>query len=114
MADMIATLAVASFAWISSVVGPIGPADQAAPVRASTLDQNQLSSVMRWAQQEDEPPIEQVGEGTNEDVEPLGMSSFSIKVLPWTHKTTSNCSIRGPRPRRWPKQSYHLPSQLNP
>jgi hypothetical protein len=70
IADMIATLAVASFAWISSVVGPIGPANQAAPVSASTLDQNQLGSVMRWAQQE-EPPIEQVGEGTNEDVETL-------------------------------------------
>ena len=71
MADMIATLAVASFAWISSVVGPIDPADQAAPVSSSTFDQNQLGSIMRWAQQEDEPPIEQVGEGTNEDVETL-------------------------------------------
>jgi hypothetical protein len=33
--------------------------------------EHQLSSVMRWAQQEDEPPIEQVGEGTEGDVETL-------------------------------------------
>jgi hypothetical protein len=32
---------------------------------------NQLGSIMRWAQQQDEPPIEQVGEDTGEDVETL-------------------------------------------
>jgi hypothetical protein len=33
--------------------------------------ENQLSSIMRWAQQDDEPPIEQVGESTDGDVEIL-------------------------------------------
>jgi hypothetical protein len=33
--------------------------------------ENQLSSAMRWAQEEDEPPIEQVGEDADQDVESL-------------------------------------------
>ncbi|MCC2627188.1 MAG: hypothetical protein K0S14_838, partial [Thermomicrobiales bacterium] len=70
-ADMIATLALASIAWISSVVGPDGPTGSLAPAHASTPVQNQLVTAMRWAQQDDEPPIEQVGEETNEDVETL-------------------------------------------
>ena len=70
-ADMIATLAVASFAWISSVVGADGAAGTPAAASASAPGQNQLGSIMRWAQQEDEPPIEQVGEDTNADVETL-------------------------------------------
>jgi hypothetical protein len=71
LADMIATLAVATFAWISSAVGPAGPADSPAPASTSTSGQNQLGSIMRWAQQDDEPPIEQVGEDTDGDVETL-------------------------------------------
>ena len=80
--DWIATLAVASFTWISSVVAPTAAAGS--PVAsASSSHQNQLHSIMSWAQQEDEPPIEQVGEdtdarrrnldeaATNEDVETL-------------------------------------------
>jgi hypothetical protein len=68
--EMVAALAVASFAWISSVVGPAGSTGLPAQASASTLDQNELGSIMRWAQQEDEPPIEQVGEDT-QDVETL-------------------------------------------
>jgi hypothetical protein len=70
-ADMIATLAVASFAWISSVVGPDDPTGSLAPAHASTPGQDQLGAVMRWAQQDDEPPIEQAGEDTEEDLETL-------------------------------------------
>jgi hypothetical protein len=68
--DWIATLAVASFAWLSSVVSPNAPNGSPA-INASPADQNQLSSIMSWAQQEDEPPIEQVGEDSDEDVETL-------------------------------------------
>jgi hypothetical protein len=68
---MIATLALASIAWISSVVGLDGPTGSLAPAHASTSVQDQLVTAMRWAQQDDEPPIEQVGEETNEDVETL-------------------------------------------
>jgi hypothetical protein len=73
-ANMIATLAMASLAWISSLVGldgPDGPAGSLAPVNASAVGQNQLGSIMRWAQQDSEPPIEQVGEETGGDVETL-------------------------------------------
>ena len=68
--DWIATVVFASFAWVSSLVAPGSPVGSA----AAMLDvpaENQLSSVMRWAQQEDETPIEQVGEGTDGDVETL-------------------------------------------
>jgi hypothetical protein len=68
---MIATLVVASFAWISSAVGPDGPVGPVAPASVSTQGHNQSGSIMRWAQQEDEPPIEQVGEDTGADVETL-------------------------------------------
>jgi hypothetical protein len=70
-ADMVAMLVVASFAWISTALGPDGPTGSLAPAGISTPGQNQLGSIMRWAQQEDEPPIEQVGEDTNADVETL-------------------------------------------
>ena len=70
LGDWIATLAVASFAWISSVIAPDAAGGSPA-INASPADQNQLSSIMTWAQQEDEPPIEQVNEDTGEDVETL-------------------------------------------
>jgi hypothetical protein len=70
VADMVVALAVASLAWISSAVGLYGPTGLPAPASASTLGQDELGSVMRWAQEEDEPPIEQVGEDT-QDVETL-------------------------------------------
>jgi hypothetical protein len=76
---MIATLAVASFAWISSVVGADGPAGSPAAASASVPGQNQLGSIRRWAQQEDEPPIEQVGEDTNADVETLDEAALPIE-----------------------------------
>src|SRR5215210_3327600 len=77
--DMMATLAVASFAWISSVVGLDGPAGSLPPVSASTPGQNQLGSIMRWAQQADEPPIEQVGEDTDEDIETLDAAAPPVE-----------------------------------
>jgi hypothetical protein len=68
--DWIATVAVASFAWISTLLAP-GVAVDSATAMVDAPAENQLSSVMRWAQQEDEPPIEQVGEDANQDVETL-------------------------------------------
>jgi hypothetical protein len=68
--DSIATLAVASFTWISGVVVPgvaVGSPTAMVDVRA----ENQLSSVMLWAQQEDGPAVEQVGEDTDGDIETL-------------------------------------------
>jgi hypothetical protein len=71
IADMVAALAVASFAWISSVAGSVGPASSPLPTSASMQGQSELGSIMRWAQQEDELPIEQVGEDTGGDIETL-------------------------------------------
>jgi hypothetical protein len=68
--DWIATVVVASFAWVSGLVAPGAPVDSATAM-VDVLAENQLGSVMRWAQQEGEPPIEQVGEGTEGDVETL-------------------------------------------
>jgi hypothetical protein len=68
--DWIATLAVASFAWFSGVMTadvPTGLSAASPPAPAET----QLSSMMSWAQQEEDPPIEQVGEDTAGDVETL-------------------------------------------
>jgi hypothetical protein len=68
--DSIATLAFASFTWISGVVAPgvfVG-----SPTAVVDLPvENQLSSVMHWAQQEDGPAVEQVGEDTDGDIETL-------------------------------------------
>ncbi len=66
-----ATLAVASFAWVSSVVASDVPALPPTAAGASASGENELSSLMRWAQQDDEPPVEQVGEDTAEDIETL-------------------------------------------
>ena len=68
--DWIATLIVASFAWLSSVVTADVPAALSATGRSAPVE-TPLSSVMRWAQEEEEPPIEQVGEDTAEDIETL-------------------------------------------
>jgi hypothetical protein len=64
--DWIATVAVASFAWVSSLIAPGVPVGSLAAM-IDVSPEHQLSSVMRWAQ--DDQPIEQVGEGT--DVETL-------------------------------------------
>ena len=69
--DWIATLAVASFAWFSGVVAADLPAGMSAAAIPSTPAETQLGSMMRWAQQEEDPPIEQVGEDTAGDVETL-------------------------------------------
>ena len=67
--DWIATIVVASAAWISGLVASDVPAGSpAAIVSAHVADLP--TSFMRWAQQE-EPPIEQVGEDTEADVETL-------------------------------------------
>jgi hypothetical protein len=70
LGEWIATVAVASFAWVSGLVAPDLPLSSPAAM-VDVPGENQLSSVMRWAQQEDESPIEQVGEDTDEDVETL-------------------------------------------
>lgn len=71
LGDWLAALAVAAFAWMSSVVAPGDPSVSPPVASASAPVENQLSSIMRWAQQEEEPPIEQVGEGSAEDIETL-------------------------------------------
>jgi hypothetical protein len=69
--DWIATLVVASFAWLSSVVTADLPAGLSVATGRSGSVETTLGSIVRWAQQEEEPPIEQVGEDTAEDVETL-------------------------------------------
>jgi hypothetical protein len=69
--DWIATLAVASFAWFSGVMAADLPAGMSAAASHSTPAETQLSSIMRWAQKEADPPIEQVGEDPAGDVETL-------------------------------------------
>ena len=78
IADIVAALAVASLAWISSVTGSDGPASSPMPASASMQGQSQLGSIMRWAQQEDEPPIEQVGEDNGGDVETLDEAATPV------------------------------------
>jgi hypothetical protein len=68
--EWFATVAVASFAWVSGLAAPGVPVSSQAAI-LDTPGETQLSSVMRWAQQEDEPPVEQVGEDTDDDVETL-------------------------------------------
>jgi hypothetical protein len=68
--DWIATVAVASIAWVSTLIAP-GMAVGSAKAMADAPAENQLSSVMRWARQEEEPPIEQVGEDADQDIETL-------------------------------------------
>jgi hypothetical protein len=68
--DWVATIAVASLTWVSGLVAHGGPAGL--PVASASVPAaDQLSSIMRWAQQDDEPPVEQVGEDTADDVETL-------------------------------------------
>jgi hypothetical protein len=71
LGDWIATLVVASFAWLSSVVTADASAALSAATDRSAPVEIPVSSIMRWTQQEEELPIEQVGEDTAEDVETL-------------------------------------------
>jgi hypothetical protein len=68
--DWVATIAVASLMWASGLVAHGSPAGLPA-ASASVPAADQPSSIMRWAQQDDEPPVEQVGEDTADDVETL-------------------------------------------
>jgi hypothetical protein len=70
LGDWIATATIASFAWVSALVAP-GMAAEAPAATVEAPGENELSWVVRWAQAEDEPPIEQVGEETDGDVETL-------------------------------------------
>jgi hypothetical protein len=69
--DRIATIVVASLAWISGLVASDVPAGSPAAAVSSAHVTDLPTSFMRWAQQEEEPPIEQVGEDTEADVETL-------------------------------------------
>lgn len=62
--EWLATVIVASLTWAYSVVSPVPP-----PSADSGVAQRGL--MVGWAQQVDQPPIEQVGEGTNDDLETL-------------------------------------------
>ena len=68
--DWIATLAFASFTWISGVVTP-GVVVGSPTAMVDLPAENQFSSVMLWAQQEDGSAVEQVGEDTDGDIETL-------------------------------------------
>jgi len=69
--DWIATLTVASFAWVTSALAPEQPMNAFAPPVSPATAENQQALILNWAQQVDEPPIEQVGEDTGDDTEPL-------------------------------------------
>jgi len=66
LGEWLATLAVASVAWASGIVADFPP--------RTNVDDGPLADgrnlMVSWAQDVDEPPIEQVGEGTD-DTEPL-------------------------------------------
>ena len=81
MGDWIATLAVASFAWFSGVVAADVPASLSAATSPSSGAETQMSSIMRWAQQEEDPPIEQVGEDAAEDDETLDDVARDVETL---------------------------------
>ena len=68
--DWIAALAFASLAWVSGLVADIGPGVTTSTT-ADVAAQNQVTSIMRWAQTDDEPRIEQVGEESAGDIETL-------------------------------------------
>ncbi|HZA93874.1 MAG TPA: hypothetical protein VE420_14720 [Gemmatimonadales bacterium] len=78
--DWIATLAVASFAWFSGVAAD-APASLSAATGSSAPAETQLNSIMRWMQQEEDPPIEQVGEDAAEDVETLDEEAGDVETL---------------------------------
>ena len=69
--DLMATLAAASLAWVSSVLAPDLPMDAAGAAASLPPAADHQSLMIGWAQAEEEPPIEQVGEETGEDVETL-------------------------------------------
>src|SRR5688500_616326 len=66
-----ATLAAASLAWVSGVLAPHLPIDGTEVAGSLPPFANRQDLMIGWAQPGDEPPIEQVGEDTGEDVETL-------------------------------------------
>lgn len=60
---------VASLTWVSGIVSMGAP-----PGPAPAVDPNPARFMIGWAQQVEQPPIEQVGEGTGDDVETLDES----------------------------------------
>ena len=80
LGDWIATALVASFVWISGLAStgpPVGSPAAMVEAPAGT----QLSSAMRWMQQENETPIEQVGEETDDDFELLDEAALPADEL---------------------------------
>ena len=69
--DVMSALAAASLAWVSSVLAPDLPIDVIGEVGSPASFANQRDLMIGWAQAADEPPIDQVGEDTGEDVETL-------------------------------------------
>ena len=70
LSDLMATLAAASLAWVSAVLGPDLPVDATGTAGPAAQSVNRHGLMIAWAQPVEEPPIEQTGEDT-EDVETL-------------------------------------------
>jgi hypothetical protein len=66
ISEWLAAALVASLTWVSGVATPWTPFDAAEPSNGSVS-----SFMIGWAQQVEQPPIEQVGEGAGDDVETL-------------------------------------------
>jgi hypothetical protein len=64
---------VASLTWVSGVVSP------GLPPEAPTANGDPGSFMIGWAQQVEQPPIEQVGEGTGDDVETLDEGTLPVE-----------------------------------
>jgi hypothetical protein len=69
--DLMATLAAASLTWVSGVLAPDLPINAIEVPGSLTPFENRQDLMIGWAQSAEEPPIEQVGEDTGEDVETL-------------------------------------------
>ena len=64
---------LASLTWVSGIVSP------GLPSEAPTANTNPGSFMIEWAQEVDQPPIEQVGEGTGDDVETLDEGTLPVE-----------------------------------
>ena len=79
--DWMATLAAASLAWVSSVLAPDLPIDAIEAADSLPPFANRQDLMIGWAQATDEPPIEQVGEDTGEDVETLDEATPPVEEV---------------------------------
>ena len=77
IAEWIGSLIVAALTWVSAAISPGMP-----PGDAPAMQTASERSVLAWAQQVDQPPIEQVGEGTSDDVESLDEGAPPSDVAP--------------------------------